>query len=239
MACVANVEGDPSGTAHGEIRVFDLDGTSLTGGILRGFCLKSTDGITAPECAALEYDFGEQSSQQQARAFSPSGNWLAFSTSASDTTNADNYLYLADLRSSTFVMKRKDHSDVTPATSHIAIAFSPDEHYLIQQRDVVLTVHGVPVTGGGRDPQKLPKFAKHSPAPCSEDFSSARDRWCGDARTSALLAWSSESRSFAYRATDGLAVVDLDGFPTTDTRILLADECQDECSNQFDFQPQP
>jgi hypothetical protein len=239
LACVANVEGEPSGTAHGEIRVFDLDASSLTSGVLRGFCLNPTNGIAASQCAALEYDYDEQRSQQQARAFSSSGNWLAFSTSAFATSNADNYLYLADLRSSTFVMKRKDPSDVAPATSHIALAFSPDERYLIQQRDVVLTVHDVPVTGSGWDPQKLPTPAKHAPLACSEDFTSARDRWCGDARTTALLAWSPESRSFAYRTSQGLAVVDLDGFPTTDTRIFLADECQGECSNQFDFQPQP
>lgn len=238
LACVANVDGAPADTTHGEVRIFDFDGSSLTGGVVHGFCPQSTDGTNVTECGDLEYSYGEQRSQQQARAFSSSGNWLAFSTSAFDSS-LDNYLYVADLRSSTFVTKRKDYSDVAPPTSNIALAFAPNEHYLIQQRDTALTVHDVPVSGNGNTPQHLQIPAKHTPTACSEDFSGARDRWCGDAQTAALLAWASDSRSFAYRTQQGLTVVDIDDFPTTDSRTFIGDECQDECSNQFDFQPLP
>jgi hypothetical protein len=238
LACVANVDNDPSGTSYGALRIIDLDGAVLSGNAVQGFCVKQTNGVTIQHCVGLEYDYGEQRSQSQPRVFSPSGNWFAFSTSALDGSG-DDYLYLADLRSSSFVLKRKDFSDVSPATSGIALGFSPDEHYLLQQRGAVLTVHDVPDTGSGRPLQKLPTRANHSPVNCSEDFGSARDRWCGDAQTAALFTWSAESGSFVYRTQQGLQVVDLAEFPTLDTSILPADECQDQCSNQFDFQPLP
>ena len=237
LACVANVEGDPAGTTHGEVRIFDLASRSLTSETLRGFCTTSTNGVSLPECGAKEYRYSEQLSQLQARAFSASGNWFAFTTSLAET-NDSGRLYLADLRSTPFVVVRGDSSDLLTPSSKIALAFSPDEHYLLQQRESTLSVHDVPSSGQGMPWQKLPTPAKHSPASCSDDFF-ARDRWCGDARTDSLFAWSSDSRSFAYRTAQGLTIVDLDGYTSLEPHTFLADECQDECTNQFAFQPLP
>jgi hypothetical protein len=240
IACVADVT---SGTStHGEVRIFDLQSTStLKSTILPGFCVK--DG-SAPGCGTLEYDYTEASASLQARAFSPSGRWFAFTAPSVD---GNNYLYWADLNSQPPQLKRKLTFVVFGATTTTptALSFSQDDNYLLYQRGSVLIekdlrVDQSPGSVSSEPPisTNLPTELSQTTSACSEDFLSAPDRWCGNANRKAPFVWAPDSRFAAYRAGNSVTVVDLTQVVSFESHPLPAPDCSDECQNQFEFQPQ-
>jgi hypothetical protein len=247
MACVADVPANAQGVSHSEVRIFDLDSANnLSMSTIQGYCAKSPPSLIATNpCAALEYDYSEASADLQPRIFSPSGQYLAFETSSTDS--ASNDFYLANLGAQPFTLMRKDTVPTSGPFSPSQLAFSPGEHYVLQQLGNILSIYAVEGGTQGSGTTSLTNFYPDpaQPTVCSEDFASAPNRWCGSANRAAPFAWSPDSRFVAYRSKDittprkTLSVVDLTQFPGTDSHTFVATDCAAKCSSQFVFQPQP
>jgi hypothetical protein len=247
IACVADVLG--ANEKHGEIRIFDvLDNGELATSPVQGYCMRSTNSVAAPgPCAGLEYDYTEAQAELQPRAFSATGRWFAFTTSTPDIADG-NYLYWADLGSQPMRLKRKDHIAVSPtmATTPVELQFSPNERYLLQQRGSLLSAHGVTVDSSnemGAAPllitNHLQVDSTHPGGPCSADFASAPERWCGNADRKRPFVWSPNSLYAAYRVEGKLGIVEFSRFPELRGHAFAARGCDEKCSGQFAFQPGP
>jgi len=248
IACVANVESDPPGKTHGEVRLFDIQAPSnLAMRPLGGFCEKNTPPIVT-SCSASEYDYTEENSEVQARAFSPKGRWFAFVTSA-PVTDGGSYLYLADLSAQPFSLKHKIHvaTSTAASTSPSALAFSADERYLLLQLGKSLTAFELlalsPIEFGTPTAayvsQDLISGTSQATSPCSEDYPSAPARWCGNADRVLPFSWAPDSRYAAFRVAGQLIVSDLTHLDVTVPHRLVAADCNTQCASQFAFQPQP
>jgi len=243
MACVADVP-PAQGKLHSEIRIFDLDSANnLTMAKVVDSCDKDVGAVTATSsCSATEYDYTETSADKQPRIFSASGNWLAFTTASSEP--ATSYLYWIDISATTpspFKFRQRDAVGIVGAnsTSPTFIAFSPDEHYILQQVGGLLAVHAL-----GAVPIVLPYFdpGAAQPAACSEDFASAPDRWCGAENPAARFKWAPDSKIAAFRSTEPIsakaALTVVNPSAAFDFHTFFATDCADKCSAQFSFQPQ-
>jgi len=247
IACVANVESDPPGKTHGEVRMFDIQqGPTLSMRPLPGFCEKDAPPVITT-CSDSEYDYTEENSEVQARAFSSSGRWFAFTTTAPGP-NDGGYLYVADLNAQQFVLKHKVHVSTSSMTSSSpsALAFSADERFLLLQLGNSLTGYDLlapsPLQFGTSVQfvsDELIIGTSQASSPCSEDFPSAPGRWCGAGERVLPFSWAPDSRYAAYRAEGQLRVVDFTQFNPFATHQLAATDCNGQCASQFAFQPQP
>ncbi len=249
IACVADVESDPPGTTHGEVRLFDIKATStLSMDPLSGYCSKDSNASSSTSsCGATEYDYTLENSEGQARAFSRTGRWFAFTTSAPGTAGGS-FLYLADLNARSFALKEKIYiatSSMT-STSPTALAFSEDERYLLLQINNSLTAYELlapsPIEFGSSAvnlSDELLTSGSQALSACLETYASAPARWCGSADRVLPLSWAPDSRYAAYRTPGKLIVTDLTLFPVALSHPLVAADCNQQCSGQFAFQPQP
>jgi hypothetical protein len=239
IACVADVPNAAASSNHGEVRIFDLkpEQHELSASTLQGFCTDDTDSqISAGSCAALEneYSYSEAHATGQARAFSPSGRWLAFTAASTDTK--DNYLYWADLNEVPRTLKGRSYSFTAKASSALPteLSFSPDEKYLLFRQGNQL--HLQDLSSATKVPQSL-SLVLAGGTKCSEDFPSAPQHWCGDTELLAPFHWSPDSTAVAIRTPDLLTVVDIEQFPARSNFTLPATDCEQQCRGQFAFQP--
>jgi hypothetical protein len=244
IACVADVTNGSNGATHGEVRFFDLlpSTPTLTMSTLQGYCVKDAPPVVT-QCGALEYDYTEENASAEARAFSASGKWFAFVTDA-----PEKYLYWADMESSSLTLKRKvlNSPNFANSGSRTALAFSPDDRYLLVQRGSALLVSDLTAgpNSGARSAAlalsvELPSDVSQATSACSEDFLSAPDRWCGNADPAAPFRWAPDSRFVSYRSAGNLTVVDLTQFPGVVFHEYSAPDCTQKCASQFEFQPLP
>ncbi len=186
IACVADVESDPPGTTHGEVRLFDVETSpTLTMQRLAGYCAKDSNAASTT-CSAFEYDYTQDNSRAQARAFSRSGRWFAFTTSAPELGGG--YLHLADLGTRPFTLKQKLYiatSGMT-STSPSALAYSEDERYLLLQLGNSLTAYDLlgpsPIEFGSSAANlsnDLLTATSQATSPCLESYATEPARWCG------------------------------------------------------------
>jgi len=229
IACVADVPNQGGATSHGEVRFFDLAGDTLEMSTLGGFCAEDVTALPAASCGQMlkGYAYGTQQATGQARAFSPSGRWFAFTRSE----QSDKYLYWADLNAKppalTGARFYQDGGDPT------RLLFSPNERFVLFQQGTLLHVQELASgdTHGLNTHQALGEK-------CSEDFPMAPDGYCGDTERAATLRWSPDSTLVAYRASGALTVADISHFPADLSFPLPAPDCGDACAAQFAFQPQ-
>lgn len=231
IACVNDVPASASGAAHGQLRLFDLGGgRSWTEADVAGACVGAS-------CSNTRYEYSVDHAENSPRALSDSGRWLAFTARSA----SNDYLYWADLATGVPFLKRRDSAAVTDS-GRAALAFSPDEKYLLQHRGAVLTVHALdaaPNSGPLGAPKLITDQMKEAPAACSEVFDDDPEHWCGASRTDLPFVWGPDSTSLALRTTTGLQLVSLDallGFASRDFPVV---DCSVECSNRFAFQPRP
>jgi hypothetical protein len=237
LACVADTSDPMHGESHGEVRIFDLDSAKkqLKMSPVGGYCVKGTG---AAPCSASEYDYTQAKSNARRRAFSPSGRWFAFATTATQALPTDDYLYIADLDSDPMQLKRKDWSPFGGSSvgSQIELAFSSDETMVLQQRGATLVVHNLTVGNGPGEGIMLLTSDLKPVSPCSEDFGSAPDRWCGSIANAAPFTWSSQPALAAFKTTQGIIVVEI--FRSSFTKhVFPMTDCDERCSAQFEFQP--
>jgi len=247
LACVADLSNPNLNEAHSDIRIFDLHAAdvppTLPMTVVRGACIKNTGPTPSPSaCGALEYDYMQTRAAAQRRVFSSSGRWFAFATSSTTTPPMDDNLYVADLAADPMQLVRKDafpFTGTTSDTSRVELAFSPNEQLLIEHRGDALAVHDL--TAGSNDVarrQAIPIGMRlRLPTLCSEDFFSAPDRWCGNARNETEFDWSPNSRRVAFDTDTMLKVVDLGMLPAFETFEVPMQRCTTECSDRPVFQP--
>jgi hypothetical protein len=248
LACVTDLADSDGGQPYGEVRIFDLNnpsgnspmtpdaGSSLQESALGGACKPPI----SPNCSASEYDYTVAKASSQRRALSPGGRWLAFTTVATPESPEDDYLYWADLASEPKVIKRKDRSAYgsLPNSNEVDIAFSSDEKLILEQRGSFLAIHELTLSAG--QPNATGIFVASGlvpPLPCSEDYASAPDRWCGNIANAAVFKWSSDPNIAAFKTMNALTTVEF-AFPSsTPHRPFTMVDCNDQCSGQFAFQP--
>lgn len=230
IACVADVPNTGDTTTHGEVRIFDLEPGNdlLTMSTVNGFCLDDVAQFNVGSCGQLQtgYAFGTQHAIGAARAFSPSGRWLAFSRAVRD----DHYLYWADLEASPMVLSGSRYLAGSSGPSRLR--FSPDERFLLFQQGSELLLQELTTSTRQYLDVTLPVGQL-----CTEDFPMAPDLYCGNTERTAGLQWASDSLAVAYRTAGALTVVDITQFPGYLPFPLSAPECGQACSNQFSFQP--
>jgi hypothetical protein len=232
IACVADVQNANGSGKHGEIRMFELQPGSdvLKMSTLGGFCADEATEQSPASCDSLSYRYDIAKATGNARAFSPSGRWFAFVTSAED----DTYLYWADLAAATPSAKNVGafHGHGT-ANKPTRLAFSPDESLVLLQHGANLVMQEL--TLGTHTTLSSELVADGSD--CNEDFTNAPREYCAHTEGVAPVRWSPASSIVAYRTTGALTVVDVSAFPALLDFRLLAPECGVACSGQFAFQP--
>jgi hypothetical protein len=208
--------------------------------IVNGACVKTI----STTCSALQYDYTEESAAIQARAFSATGKWFAFTT-ASSGSDAESFLYWADLSAQPWTLKRKVALDpFNGAVPPTELRFSPDDHYLLVQRGGLLTAFELTAAPNSGARSLLIPIDQSAPtgtpatSVCSEDFPSDPAHWCGSADRDAPFTWSPDSTFAAYQAVGGLKVLDFTAFPSMVLPPdLPAPDCNQQCAGQFAFQP--
>jgi hypothetical protein len=201
IACANDDHGTP---VNNHATLFTLDGTKTLNGVR----------ITDSE----NYDVGTSTTHR--RAFSPNGNWFAFTSST--------HLYVADLRDSTpHVVTRDTPLTAVPSDHTDELAFSPDEKRLLWQSGAGLKVRDLVNTSGTAvsvDPDLIPA------PPCVEHMTSDPDNWCGRNSSKGAFVWSPDSRLSATHHGTRIDVYEYE----TNTFVT---PCQNNCSGQFTFQP--
>jgi hypothetical protein len=211
LACAADT------ATGGEVRILNLNAAANT---------LSSDAVKAP------YTYSQGLAQGERRLFSPSGDWLAFTT--------ENNLYLANLADGTPYLIRKDAVWPVPAPGSVTLReleFSPNEQLLLEHRDSHLFIHSVVRPDYTSFQAEGLGAALPSPTPCSEDFVTAPDSFCGAASAPKGFAWSRSSDFVAFLRVDGkLDVLDLRNLYQGSTSVNPVDaQCASNCA--FRFQP--
>ena len=241
IACVADVPNPTVFGKHGEIRIFDLSPGSETlhMSTLGGFCNDDTNSPTSTgTCSPAQnnYSYGTSRAAGNARSFSATGRWLAFTTTSE--IEDENLLYLADFRKG-FALDRKSHlqtnGQVLTATSSTDLVFSPDENFLLLRRGNVLSEYDLTAPSSAL-PTTISQELTAS-ARCLETFSGTPDQWCGNTDLVAPIRWAADSRIWAFRSAGTLKVVDNTQFPETLPRPLPGADCNQKCTGEFAFQP--
>lgn len=232
VACVMDVSNGPTGT-HGEIRIFDLEANPvrLDSTTLEGFCSDDVSDTSTGSCLFKRegYSFGSAQAEGSARAFSRSGRYFAFARALPGIV----YIYLADLDAAPARVAQPVILSVDGiAFSPLAFAFSTDERFLLVRRGPKLSVIEL-ATGAATSLASNLTDAES----CSEEFLAAPERYCGNTNQLAAPEWARDSRSLAFRTTDGLTIIDLSPFPKKSVKVLPAVACATQCSGQFSFQP--
>lgn len=219
VVCTAPNAGEPT---QADFWVFRVDPNGKVSSPPVGITEGKSNGYSYP--ASGETGF--------ARLLSPSGNRFAFATSDS--------VYSAPTIGGTAIDFAFTFTTPTGGSDAV-LAFSPDERFLLEHRGTFLGV--VDLTTSANDPPLLLGNGEvPPPAPaCSEDFQAAPGAFCGESRTHAAFAWSSDSRLLAFATSTGsLVVKDLRLFDqSTIQSIEATDDCGASCraGDRFAFQP--
>jgi hypothetical protein len=232
IACVADVENGPGAGTHGEVRFFDLpsQGTSLEMSTLDGFCQDDLSIVSDATCTAQRsgYGYGMAEAMGAPRAFSPSGQYFAFSRASGPNT----LLYWADLTHQQLSVSLRLWQTNAP----LRMAFSPDSQRLALQAGTKLFVE--PMAGSGSSiPASTPDHELETLTSCTEELPTAPDRYCGNTSLDAPFRWAPDSKALAYRTNRAIAVIDASQV-YTNTFIMPVPTCEaPACSGDFEFQP--
>lgn len=183
------------------------------------------------------YDYPTGTALYQARAFSNSGAWFAFSS--------ESRLYVADARSSVPYLARNDGlltlDPKDPDVSRVRLSFSPDEQFLLQHRASQLSLHRLDAREATPFVVQGMNGPLRAPAACEVDYAKDPFNWCGATRTSSDFAWSPDSVFVAYETLAGkLFVADLRALVPASSAAQTLDTLlvESACSGcPFAFQP--
>jgi hypothetical protein len=174
------------------------------------------------------YGYDVDKATASPRSFSPSGRWFAFARAEP----RDAYLYWADLEAvpptRTGTLRLADRGPIS------RLAFSPDDEEIAFQAGKRVFVKSL----SGVDPEREILSDLAIDDPCTEEFPSAPDRYCGNSERAARFKWALDSKALAFPSAGLVIVVDtthpaaLAAFPQS---TPLCDEPL--CSGNFEFQP--
>lgn len=238
IACVVDVENGSGNGKHGEVRLFGLTGSSqLSMATLGGFCEDDTSWSGQGSCTGNGegYGYGVEPATNAPREFSGAGRWFAFSRAGYEQGGASNtsaYVYVADVG-----------ADAPNPTKHLLfpdlgrparLAFSPDETMLAMQIGTRLSVE--PLLGVGEEILLTKRL--DAVGTCTEEFTKAPSRYCGNTSQDTSFKWSPDSVAVAYRSATSLHVADVahnSGTSTAPWPVCTPPAC----SGDFEFQPIP
>jgi hypothetical protein len=172
------------------------------------------------------YDYSENESVERRRAFSPTGDWLAFST--------DGVLNIANLRDSTPRMwaQHRVPQDAMSESPLSDLFFSPNEGVLLWHRGTRLVLLDLTDSKVWFDTLIAEPLAV--PDRSSDQFIDGPDNWCGSTGSTAPIVWSPDSRFAAVRTAGGKLLALNLAVPSAPSRNPA---CSQGCSNRFAFQP--
>jgi hypothetical protein len=225
MACVFDFADTSSSLPHGEVRFFDFAPNSPT---LSMVGLAGSCNSPGP-CPATGYRYDSVQAEGQARAFSRSGRWFAFTTSF----EGFRWLHWIDLQAQAPVVSRLIGFE---SDGPSWVSFSPDERQLWVRLGTELALIDLAVPP---PPSQLP-FLPSGAGPgvdCSEDFMHDPQRYCASPPSDVEAVWAPDSLALAHRAADGLRVVDASQALTKPSRKLPGERCDYRCSGRLAFQP--
>lgn len=177
------------------------------------------------------YNYPSTGTTNLARVFSLDGTEFAFAT--------DNHIYAAHVVQDGTIINLSYPFDTAPDGANAVLAFSPDDHFLLEHRGKSLNLFDLqaspsypfPLTG---TTETLPV----APA-CDENVFAAAGTYCGESRTRAAFAWSPDSELVAMATPSGAIIVkDLRFAPGISDFQATAD-CGTDCrtGDKFAFQP--
>jgi hypothetical protein len=192
------------------------------GASLRPFELSETSATLSPRPPVEgSYIYPASGAALRRRAFSASGRWFAFTTTRE--------LYFAELTPERAVVSRAAIPLLFLDDPSAAFEFSPDERWLLHQQGPNLWLRHLPASV----PADLTLSSASPASPDCTEFGSAQGGgWCGNAGGAPGLAWSSDSRSLAYRVGEGAAITTRDLVDHGLRSIACGPGC-----GEFAFQP--
>jgi len=226
---------------------WSVDGTRLvcasqaespaTGAVLAVFDVDADTGTVAPPNPVRgTYAFPSPSQGQTglARLFSPRGGRFAFATSART------YVTPTAAGAATVDVIGPDGT----APSAVALAFSPDERFLAEQRDSKLRVFDFQGASANWLDVVPPAGEPAAALPCSEDLRAPATPlgpgtpYCGAFNEHLTIAWSPDSRLLAFATSAGAIYVEDFRLSTLPTELATT-ECGSACvaGENFAFQP--